>query len=169
MDVVYFAFAGCGYVQFLFLSEMRHAILVVSTTTKTIPSLLLPDTGQNAGRITARDCMESRKRSTKLFTQSMGDVMHGIICCRSFNPVRNHNSGHPKLLKWLTLWIRTSVSGDWRTSRLSVLAAYFACNIIQAPVVQTSDSAIHRINHYPADKYYGNQLRYPLDNDLSGG
>ena len=23
----------------------------------------------------------------------------------------------------------------------------------QAPVVQTSDSAIHRINHYPVDKY----------------
>ena len=23
----------------------------------------------------------------------------------------------------------------------------------QAPVVQTLDSAIHRINHYPADKY----------------
>ena len=38
-----------------------------------------------------------------------------------------------------------------------------------APVVQTLDSAIHRINHYPADKYYGNQLRYPLDRDLSGG
>ena len=37
-----------------------------------------------------------------------------------------------------------------------------------APVVQTLDSAIHRINHYPADKYYGNQLRYPLDSDLSG-
>ena len=36
----------------------------------------------------------------------------------------------------------------------------------QAPVVQTLDSAIHRINHYPADKYYGNQLRYPLDSDL---
>ena len=31
-----------------------------------------------------------------------------------------------------------------------------------APVVQTLDSAIHRINHYPADKYLGNQLRYPL-------
>ena len=41
--------------------------------------------------------------------------------------------------------------------------------IHQAPVVQTSDSTIHRINHYPADKYYGNQLRYPLDSDLSGG
>ena len=38
-----------------------------------------------------------------------------------------------------------------------------------APVVQMLDSAIHRINHYPADKYYGNQLRYPLDRDLSGG
>ena len=38
-----------------------------------------------------------------------------------------------------------------------------------APVVQTLDSAIHRINHYPADKYYASQLRYPLDSDLSGG
>ena len=38
-----------------------------------------------------------------------------------------------------------------------------------APVVQRLDSAIHRINPYPADKYYGNQLRYPLDSDLSGG
>ena len=38
-----------------------------------------------------------------------------------------------------------------------------------APVVQTLDSAIHRINHYPADKYLGNQLCYPLDKDLSIG
>ena len=38
-----------------------------------------------------------------------------------------------------------------------------------APVVQTLDSAIRRINHYPADKYCGNQLRYPVDSDLSGG
>ena len=29
------------------------------------------------------------------------------------------------------------------------------------------DSAIHRINHYPVDKYWGNQLRSPLDRDLS--
>ena len=42
-------------------------------------------------------------------------------------------------------------------------------NSNQAPVVQTLDSAIHRTNHYPADKYYGNQLRHPLDSDLSGG
>ena len=32
------------------------------------------------------------------------------------------------------------------------------------------DSAIHQINdHHPEDKYYRNQLRYPLDGDLSGG
>ena len=36
-------------------------------------------------------------------------------------------------------------------------------------VVETFDSAIHRINHYPADKYYRNQLHYPLDSDLSSG
>ena len=35
-------------------------------------------------------------------------------------------------------------------------------------LVQTLDSAIHRINHYPADKYQGNQLRYPLDRSLFG-
>ena len=38
---------------------------------------------------------------------------------------------------------------------------------VQAQVVQKLDSAIHRINHYPADTYYGKQLRYPLDSDLS--
>ena len=29
-------------------------------------------------------------------------------------------------------------------------------SVVQAPVVQTLDRAIHWINHYPADKYYGN-------------
>ena len=50
--------------------------------------------------------------------------------------------------------------------------SYFSTSLIvliQAPVVQKLDSAIHRINHYPADKYYGNQLRYLPDSDLSGG
>ena len=37
-----------------------------------------------------------------------------------------------------------------------------------APVVQKLDSTIHWINHYPVNKYYGNQLRYPVDRDLSG-
>ena len=36
-----------------------------------------------------------------------------------------------------------------------------------APVVQKLDSAIHRITRYPAGKYYENQLRYPLNSDLS--
>ena len=38
-----------------------------------------------------------------------------------------------------------------------------------ASVVQTLDGTIQRINDYPMDKYYGNQLRYPLDSDFSGG
>ena len=34
--------------------------------------------------------------------------------------------------------------------------------MMQVLVVQTLDSAIHYINHYPVDKYWGNQLlHYP--------
>ena len=50
-----------------------------------------------------------------------------------------------------------------------IVLCYSYCAYHQAPVVLTLDSAIPRINHYPADKYYGNQLRPPLDSDLSGG
>ena len=39
----------------------------------------------------------------------------------------------------------------------------------QAPVVQTLDSAIHRINHYPADSVIDFRNTYPLDSDLSSG
>ena len=38
-----------------------------------------------------------------------------------------------------------------------------------APVVQTSDSAIHRINLYPVDSAIDFHNTYPLDSDLSGG
>ena len=38
-----------------------------------------------------------------------------------------------------------------------------------APVVQTLDSAIHWINHYPLDNSIGFASAYPLDSDLSGG
>ena len=41
-------------------------------------------------------------------------------------------------------------------------------NEFQAPV-QTSDSAIHRINLYPVDSAIGFHNTYPLDSDLSGG
>ena len=39
----------------------------------------------------------------------------------------------------------------------------------QALLVQMLDSAIQQINHYPADKYLGNKLHYPVDRDLSSG
>ena len=39
----------------------------------------------------------------------------------------------------------------------------------QAPVVQTLDSAIQRVNHYPADNAIVSRNTYPLDSDLSGG
>ena len=38
-----------------------------------------------------------------------------------------------------------------------------------ARVVQTLDSAINRINHYPVDSVIGFHNTYPLDSDLSGG
>ena len=40
--------------------------------------------------------------------------------------------------------------------------------IHQAPVVQTLDGAIHRINHYPPDSVIDFRNTYPLDSDLSG-
>ena len=47
----------------------------------------------------------------------------------------------------------------------------FICNecIVQAPVVQKVDNAIHRINHYPLDIAIGFAITYPIDSDLSGG
>ena len=38
-----------------------------------------------------------------------------------------------------------------------------------APVVQMLDSAIRRINHYPADNAIVSHNTYLLDSDLSGG
>ena len=41
--------------------------------------------------------------------------------------------------------------------------------LVLAPVVQTSDSAIHWINHYPADSVIDFRNTYPLNSDLYGG
>ena len=41
--------------------------------------------------------------------------------------------------------------------------------IHQASVVQTLDSAIHRIKIYPVGNAIGFPNTYPLDSDLSGG
>ena len=44
-----------------------------------------------------------------------------------------------------------------------------AYGVDQAPVVQKLDSAIQRINHYPADSVTDFRNTYPLGTDLSGG
>ena len=46
------------------------------------------------------------------------------------------------------------------------VSVYF---VRQAPVVQTLDSAIPWINHYPLDNSIGFASVYPMDSDLSGG
>ena len=57
-----------------------------------------------------------------------------------------------------------------KTGVLPVLLICLYSNLCHlAPVVQTLDSAIHRINHYPADSVIGFPNTYPLDGDLSGG
>ena len=42
-------------------------------------------------------------------------------------------------------------------------------NTVQALVVQKLDSAVHRINLYPADSIIDFRNTYPLDSDLSVG
>ena len=49
--------------------------------------------------------------------------------------------------------------------RTQVLSSSHTC----LPVVQTLDSAIQRINHYPADSVTDFRNTYRLDSDLSGG
>ena len=56
---------------------------------------------------------------------------------------------------------RVRMSEMWRECALTVFQAskvhfFWAKIFTQAPVVKTWDSANHRINHYPADKYWGN-------------
>ena len=36
----------------------------------------------------------------------------------------------------------------------------------QAPVVQTLDSATHRMNQYSADMHWENQSRHPVDSNI---
>ena len=88
------------------------------------------------------------------------------------------NTIHKGLLVWFSLEGETIFEGDGRRGRVdnaykSLIIENFTywiplTNQTQsglAQVVQKLDSAIHRINHYPADTYYGKQLRYPLDSD----
>ena len=58
----------------------------------------------------------------------------------------------------LILWV-VIYSADSTIQHLNVAESRFLIIIIspRASVVQTLDSAIRRINHYPANKYWGNQ------------
>ena len=49
------------------------------------------------------------------------------------------------------------------------MIAFYSEKIDLALVVQKLDSAIHGINHYPADSVIDFPNTYPLDSDLSGG
>ena len=50
-----------------------------------------------------------------------------------------------------------------------LLLSYCLWVRLQGPVVQTLNSAIHWINHYPLDNSTGFASVYLLDSDLSGG
>ena len=57
----------------------------------------------------------------------------------------------------------------WTAEHLAAPQAHNDYDKNQAPVVQTVDNAIHRINHYPLDIAIGFAITYPVDSDLSGG
>ena len=65
------------------------------------------------------------------------------------NTLRQHGQAKEKELQWRIVM-------QSRTLPKKVLAR----------VVRKLDSAIHRINHCPAVKYYDNQLRYPVDSAI---
>ena len=69
---------------------------------------------------------------------------------------------HRKIQK-LTWWAQDAVfdpiSSHW-------VVGWEKPRATQAPVVQTLDSAIHRINHYPADSLIGLSNTYPLDSAI---
>ena len=52
-----------------------------------------------------------------------------------------------------TMWPLCSWGDGYAGNPLKEAMSRFSENQDQAPVVQTLDRAIHRINHYPADKY----------------
>ena len=77
-------------------------------------------------------------------------------------------------LKWLKSRVKSK--GNGTLFELAESSSYPSSSyrgptvfIFLAPVVQTLDSAIQRINHYPADNAIVSRNTYPLDSDLSGG
>ena len=94
---------------------------------------------------------------TDLFEKTERKIKKVCVETRSMFKAILTSESHNKIL-----WCNHSNKISW------TILLHHAINF-QVAVVQKVDNVIHRINHYPADKYYGNQLRYPLDRDLSGG
>ena len=63
-------------------------------------------------------------------------------------------------------WLTT---GAIQLGQLEILGTEALGVSSKTPVVQTLDSAIHAINHYPADYAIVSRNNYPLDTYLSGG
>ena len=61
----------------------------------------------------------------------------------------------------LMRWWKTGVKIYWENKAKFINTVCWISTVKQAPVVQTLEVAIHRINRYPVDKYYENELRYP--------
>ena len=70
----------------------------------------------------------------------------------------------------LTLY-KTDISLRWTLSVRGVYFWEFSVGVCRPGpgCSKAGYSAIHRIYRYPAVKYYDNQLRYPVDSDLSSG
>ena len=72
------------------------------------------------------------------------------------------------------MWIYTGFHHFTRNSQVPVVQKWVDKTIHLAPVVQTGDSAIHWINHYPVDNaiclpttYPQDKHLYPLDSAIS--
>ena len=63
--------------------------------------------------------------------------------------------------------MRYRLDGDLSMQWIRVILLFNNWSL--APVVQRLDSAMQRINGYPANKAIVSRNMYPLDRDLSGG
>jgi len=68
------------------------------------------------------------------------------------------------------IWHKARLVGGEGSHRYTIPAPQSLINYhLLAQVVQKTDNAIHRINHYPTDSMAWFVQTYPLDSDLSSG